>query len=134
MGASVVCSLDINSPTEPDQDVDNRIAHHYCDVSHWQDLVSGFNQAGDIDVAVSNAGVSEETDFLADLTHNTATNQPLKPDYPVLDVNPHSAGCYGLKGYYHLVLEHTVGEIGRRYGSSSLVFKPFNINTAPQRR
>lgn len=81
-GASVL-NLDINPP--PDGGHEN-IEYRECDISKWDNLVAAFKHAGDIDIAVSNAGVSEETDYFAD-TFGDSTGELLEPSYGVLDVN-----------------------------------------------
>ncbi|THC90392.1 hypothetical protein EYZ11_010133 [Aspergillus tanneri] len=80
-GAKVL-NLDINPPSE---NLGNEIEYQQCDVSKWSELLEAFKQAGNIDIAVSNAGVSEETDYFAD-TFGT-DGEILEPSYGVLDVN-----------------------------------------------
>lgn len=80
-GAKVL-NLDINPPPES---LGSEIEYRQCDVSKWSDLLEAFKQAGDIDIAVSNAGVSEETDYFADTFGND--DELLEPTYRVLDVN-----------------------------------------------
>lgn len=82
-----VLNLDINPPAEEQPE---SIQFRQCDVSCWADLVDAFRYAGNIDIAVSNAGVSEETDFLAD-SFDEKTGLPLEPAYHVLDVNLRAA-------------------------------------------
>ncbi|KAB8209384.1 insect type alcohol dehydrogenase ADH-like classical c SDR [Aspergillus parasiticus SU-1] len=81
-GASVL-NLDVNPPEGRPHE---RVEYRQCDVSDWDSLRSAFQNAGDIDIAVSNAGVSEETDYFAD-TFDPATGELLEPQYRVLDVN-----------------------------------------------
>ncbi|KAL4767278.1 short chain dehydrogenase reductase [Aspergillus nidulans var. acristatus] len=80
-GAKVL-NLDINPPPKS---LGSEIEYRQCDVSKWSDLLEAFKQAGDIDIAVSNAGVSEETDYFADTFGND--DELLEPTYRVLDVN-----------------------------------------------
>ena len=80
-GATVL-DLDINPPPA---DTHSSIEYYPCNVSKWNDLKQAFQHAGDIDIAVSNAGVSEETDYFADAFDDN--NELLEPRYGVLDVN-----------------------------------------------
>lgn len=81
-GASVL-NLDINPPPDGGHE---SIEYRACDISRWDELVAAFKHAGDIDIAVSNAGVSEETDYFAD-TFDDSTGELLEPAYGVLNVN-----------------------------------------------
>ncbi|KAM7183710.1 hypothetical protein V8F20_012515 [Naviculisporaceae sp. PSN 640] len=63
----------------------------HCDVSSWQSLRSAFEQAvsqgtGRIDIAIANAGVSEEYDYFAD-RYDEKTGELLAPGHGVIDVN-----------------------------------------------
>ncbi|PLN86872.1 short chain dehydrogenase reductase [Aspergillus taichungensis] len=80
-GATVL-DLDINPPPA---DTHSNIEYYPCNVSKWSDLKQAFQHAGDIDIAVSNAGVSEKTDYFADTFDDN--NELLEPTYGVLDVN-----------------------------------------------
>ncbi|KAK2030385.1 short chain dehydrogenase reductase [Colletotrichum zoysiae] len=62
------------------------IEFRQCDVSSWTSLLQAFRYAGNIDIAVSNAGVSEEIDYFAD-KFDTTTGDLVEPEYRVLDVN-----------------------------------------------
>ncbi|KAF4884559.1 Short-chain dehydrogenase/reductase ATR7 [Colletotrichum fructicola] len=78
-----VLNLDINPPPSGQpEDVEFR----QCDISSWSSLLDAFRYAGDIDIAVSNAGVSEEVDYFAD-TFDEVTGDLIEPEYRVLDVN-----------------------------------------------
>jgi NAD(P)-dependent dehydrogenase (short-subunit alcohol dehydrogenase family) len=82
-GAKVI-NLDINPPPNNENDV--QIEFRQCDVADWVSLRAAFQQAGDIDIAVANAGVSEEMDYFAD-TFDKDTGELIEPSYRVLDVN-----------------------------------------------
>ncbi|KAL4972596.1 short chain dehydrogenase reductase [Aspergillus desertorum] len=69
-GAKVL-NLDVSPPPES---LGNEIEYRQCDVSNWSDLLEAFKQAGNIDLAVSNAGISEETDYFADTFGNDASS------------------------------------------------------------
>jgi NAD(P)-dependent dehydrogenase (short-subunit alcohol dehydrogenase family) len=81
-GASVL-NLDVNPPPA---DTHDAIEYRECDISHWKNLTAAFQHAGDIDIAVSNAGISEETNYFAD-SFDSTTGELLEPGYRVLDVN-----------------------------------------------
>ncbi|TEA19205.1 Short-chain dehydrogenase/reductase ATR7 [Colletotrichum sidae] len=78
-----VLNLDINPPPEEQP---QHIEFRKCDVSQWPSLLEAFRYAGDVDIAVSNAGVSEEMDYFADAVDET-TEELIEPQYRVLDVN-----------------------------------------------
>ncbi|KAK2616581.1 hypothetical protein QQS21_000404 [Conoideocrella luteorostrata] len=81
-GASVL-NLDINPPPAGGH---KSIEYFKCDTSRWDHLIAAFRHAGDVDIAVANAGVSEETDYFAD-TFDESTGELIEPTYGVLDVN-----------------------------------------------
>lgn len=81
-GASVL-NLDINPPNVT---VHSNIEYRKCDISNWAELLASFRHAGDVHIAVANAGVSEETDYFAD-TFDHETGELLEPTYGVLAVN-----------------------------------------------
>ncbi|EEQ28919.1 conserved hypothetical protein [Microsporum canis CBS 113480] len=61
-GAQVLI-LDVKSPLEP---LPSAVEYRKCDISKWAELQSAFSHAGNVDIAVANAGVSEETDYFSD--------------------------------------------------------------------
>ncbi|KAM5478040.1 putative secondary metabolism biosynthetic enzyme [Microsporum canis] len=75
-GAQVLI-LDVKSPLEP---LPSAVEYRKCDISKWAELQSAFSHAGNVDIAVANAGVSEETDYFSD------TFDP-EGGYPVMEVN-----------------------------------------------
>ncbi|EMD59096.1 hypothetical protein GGP41_000426 [Bipolaris sorokiniana] len=78
-----VLNLDINPP--PGEQPEG-IEFYQCDISSWASLLGAFQYAGNIDIAVSNAGVSEEVDYFAD-TFDHSTGGLIEPEYQVLDIN-----------------------------------------------
>lgn len=58
-----------------------------CDTTNWTDLVLAFKQAKRCDIAVANAGVSENGDFLEDLRDNEKDEKLDEPEFPSIDVN-----------------------------------------------
>ncbi|OBT39361.1 hypothetical protein VE00_10028 [Pseudogymnoascus sp. WSF 3629] len=81
-GAKVLI-LDINEPTEG---LPAKIEYRRCNIGKWDELVSAFKHAGNIDIAVANAGISEETNYFAD-TFDENTGALQEPKYAVVDVN-----------------------------------------------
>lgn len=79
-----VLNLDVNPPQSEAGHPD--IEFRQCNVTNWEGLKEAFSYAGNIDIAVSNAGISEETDYFAD-TFDDATGELLQPEYRVMDVN-----------------------------------------------
>lgn len=75
--------LDRNPPAEPLNS--SRLEYFPCDVTRWPDLLAAFQHAGRVDVAVANAGVSEEADYFADTFDEAGAL--VEPAYGALDVN-----------------------------------------------
>ncbi|KAL8970449.1 MAG: hypothetical protein Q9197_003799 [Variospora fuerteventurae] len=55
-------------------------------VASWPALLEAFKTAGQVDICVANAGVSEETNYFAD-TFDAQTGELEEPKYRVIDVN-----------------------------------------------
>lgn len=79
---ATVYILDINPPPMSYDGIE----YLKCDITSWAKLNEAFQYVGDFDIAVSNAGVSEETDYFAD-TFDEKTGALVEPEYQVLDVN-----------------------------------------------
>ena len=75
--------LDLRHPTDELPDAATFI---HCDCSSWSSLLSAFRQIPHIDIAIANAGVSEDHDYLDD-TYSEETGEMLEPRYRVIDVN-----------------------------------------------
>lgn len=56
-----------------------------CNAASWGDLRAAFAQAGKVDIAVANAGISEEQPYFVD--EYDEAGQLLEPKFGVLDVN-----------------------------------------------
>jgi NAD(P)-dependent dehydrogenase (short-subunit alcohol dehydrogenase family) len=67
---------------------DDAIQFHQCDVTSWKQLVSVFKKIPHVDIAVANAGVSEEVDYFADVLNEAG--ELVEPQYAVLEVNVRS--------------------------------------------
>ncbi|KAK2017790.1 short chain dehydrogenase reductase [Colletotrichum eremochloae] len=67
------------------KDVDDTIEFHACDITSWKQLSSVFSKIPHIDIAVANAGVSEEVDYFADIVDDAG--ELVEPQYSVLEVN-----------------------------------------------
>lgn len=61
------------------------IAYTACNVADWASLRSAFHNIGHVDIAVANAGVSQECDYFADTFDDEG--QLEEPGYNVLTVN-----------------------------------------------
>ncbi|KAL4733557.1 hypothetical protein BDV11DRAFT_175589 [Aspergillus similis] len=88
-GATVYV-LDIHPPpTQEHQgsEEEERKAIHYrpCDVTSWPTLRAVFDEVPQVDIAVANAGVSEECDYFADTWD--AEGKLEEPRYAVVEVN-----------------------------------------------
>ena len=64
---------------------EQRIVYTHCDVTDWARLRQIFTEIGHVDIAVANAGVSQECDYFADTFD--ADGKLEEPHYAVLDVN-----------------------------------------------
>lgn len=82
-----VLNLDLNPPEKESQAPKNgTIEYRRCDVSSWEQLTAAFQYAGNIDIAVANAGICEETNYFED-AFDGVTGNLIEPEYRVLDVN-----------------------------------------------
>ena len=82
---AVVHTLDI-SPSHPEDGPNPANVHpSICNVASWSELSEAFSRIGHIDIAISNAGVSEECDYFADTFD--AEGHLEEPKYNVLEVN-----------------------------------------------
>ena len=57
----------------------------HCDISSWASLVRAFQTIKHVDIAIANAGVSEDGDYLEDRFDEAG--ELLEPRYRVIDVN-----------------------------------------------
>ena len=82
---AVVHTLDL-SPSHPEDGPSPANIHaSVCNVASWKELLAAFSRIGHIDIAISNAGVSEECDYFADTFDTEGTFE--EPRYNVLEVN-----------------------------------------------
>lgn len=56
-----------------------------CNTTSWSDLKKAFQQAGHVDIAIANAGVSEEQAYFEDEFDDAG--ELVEPKFNVLDVN-----------------------------------------------
>jgi len=61
------------------------IAFVQCDQAHWKDLSTAFKHAQKVDIAIANAGVSEERNYFEDTFDEQG--DLLEPSRAVVDVN-----------------------------------------------
>lgn len=82
---ALVHTLDI-SPSHPEDGPNPTNVHaSICNVASWKQLSEAFSRIGHIDIAISNAGVSEECDYFADTFDQERHLE--EPKYNVLEVN-----------------------------------------------
>lgn len=74
--------LDLN---RPDEGVPENAEFVRCSVTSWSDLLGLFKRLDRLDIAVANAGVSEETNYFQDTFD--AAGDLIEPRYGVIDVN-----------------------------------------------
>jgi NAD(P)-dependent dehydrogenase (short-subunit alcohol dehydrogenase family) len=70
----------------PEENVPAGATFIRCDTTSWDDLKRAYAQAAHVDIAIANAGVSEEQDYLED--QFDSAGELLQPRYDkVIDVN-----------------------------------------------
>ncbi|EOD47370.1 putative benzoate 4-monooxygenase cytochrome p450 protein [Neofusicoccum parvum UCRNP2] len=77
--------LDLNPPTGDDAVLPDSVIYTRCDITDWASLRSAFTKAGRVDIAVANAGVSQESDYFADTFDADGLLE--EPRWAVIDVN-----------------------------------------------
>ncbi|GME30024.1 hypothetical protein LQ345_000377 [Neofusicoccum parvum] len=77
--------LDLNPPTGDDAVLPDSVIYTRCDITDWASLRSAFTKAGRVDIAVANAGVSQEYDYFADTFDADGLLE--EPRWAVIDVN-----------------------------------------------
>lgn len=82
---SDVGDAEINDATDTRVDSNGSIEYIRCNITDWASLRQAFLSVGHIDIAIANAGVSEECDYFADTFD--ADGRLEEPVYAVLDVN-----------------------------------------------
>ncbi|KAM7212309.1 hypothetical protein V8F06_012308 [Rhypophila decipiens] len=119
--------LDLNEPdahTIPlapagESALPNKATFIRCDVSSWQDLHSAFatavSRAGRIDIAIANAGVSEEYDYFAD-QFEESSGDLLEPGHAVIDVNFRGVVNFVKLAVHHMRKQENPAIAGRPRG------------------
>jgi NAD(P)-dependent dehydrogenase (short-subunit alcohol dehydrogenase family) len=74
--------LDVNSP---DEALLPNVEWIECNITSWHELCSAVEQVKRVDIAVANAGVSEDGDYFTDTFDHAG--QLLEPRYDVVEVN-----------------------------------------------
>lgn len=74
--------LDVNPP---DEGFLSNTEFINCNITSWGELCSAFEQVKHVDIAVANAGVSEDGDYFEDTFDDTG--KLLEPRYDVVKVN-----------------------------------------------
>jgi len=69
----------------PDDGIPSGATFIQCDTTSWADLQSAFKHVKHVDIAIANAGVSEEEDYFEDRFDESG--ELLEPQYKVIDVN-----------------------------------------------
>ncbi|KAH6964692.1 hypothetical protein HG530_004061 [Fusarium avenaceum] len=70
---------------EPNASIPQGIKYLNCDITQWSDIVAALKRVGAFHIAVANAGVSEDADYLND-TYDERGDL-VEPVYKVIDVN-----------------------------------------------
>ena len=71
-----------------------------CDTTSWSDLQAAYKQVQHVDIAIANAGVSEEHDYFQD-RFDESSGELLEPRYRVIDVN-----FRGVLSFVKLAISH----------------------------
>lgn len=74
--------LDVNPP---DEALPSNTEFIKCNITSWGELCSAFERVKRVDIAVANAGVSEDGDYFEDTFDNAG--KLLEPRYDVVKVN-----------------------------------------------
>ena len=77
--------MDITGQHPEDTPSPPNVHFSICNAASWSELLAAFERIGHVDIAIANAGVSEENDYFADSFD--ANGKLLEPNYGVLDVN-----------------------------------------------
>ncbi|CAI7619530.1 unnamed protein product [Penicillium glandicola] len=88
---ATVHTLDLNSIKEDEASSNkesqfrDKIHYRHCNVADWLSLRQAFQEIGHVDIAVANAGVSQECDYFVDTYDEHGELE--EPEYRVIDVN-----------------------------------------------
>ncbi|KAI0550325.1 short chain dehydrogenase reductase [Xylaria curta] len=80
---ATIHALDISAPNPEDGSSPPTWHSRIVDVSNWCQLAAAFKDIGNIDIAIANAGMSEDFDFFT----NIASSEASEPNYRCIDVN-----------------------------------------------
>lgn len=77
--------LDMSPPHAEDGPNSPNVHFHICNVASWKDLRAAFADIGHVDIAISNAGVSQSGDYFSDWFD--ASGELEEPKYEEISVN-----------------------------------------------
>ncbi|KAK4692281.1 hypothetical protein P7C71_g4890, partial [Lecanoromycetidae sp. Uapishka_2] len=77
--------LDLSPPHKEDPPSPPNVRFEACNVASWDQLLAAFTKIGHVDIAIANAGVSQECDYFEDTFDEN--EMLLEPRYNVLEVN-----------------------------------------------
>ncbi|KAJ2998233.1 hypothetical protein NUW58_g386 [Xylaria curta] len=80
---AIVHALDISAPHPEDGPSPLSWRSRIVDVSNWDQLATAFKDIGKVDIAIANAGISEDFDFFTNIAYPEAP----EPKYRCIDVN-----------------------------------------------
>ncbi|KAI1818686.1 short chain dehydrogenase reductase [Poronia punctata] len=80
---ATVHALDISAPHAEDGPNPPSWHSRIVDVSNWDQLAAAFKDIGKVDIAIANAGISEDFDFFT----NIASPDSPEPKYRCIDIN-----------------------------------------------
>lgn len=77
--------LDLSPPHKEDPPSPPNIHFETCNAASWDQLLAAFTKIGHVDIAIANAGVSQECDYFEDTFDEQG--KLIEPRYNVLEVN-----------------------------------------------
>lgn len=93
----------------PDETAPKSATFIKTDVTSWTDLRAAFKQAGHVDIAIANAGISEEQPYFEDQLDDKG--ELLEPKFQVLDVNFKGVVMFTKLAVSYMCQESTGGSI-----------------------
>ncbi|KAF5027083.1 hypothetical protein F66182_795 [Fusarium sp. NRRL 66182] len=70
---------------EPEEPLSAQVKYIHCDISIWSNVVTALERIGSFHIAIANAGVDEDGDYLVDSYDRNG--DLVEPAYKVIDVN-----------------------------------------------
>jgi short-subunit dehydrogenase len=85
------------------------IQYIQCDISSWKNLSDAFKVAGDVDIAIANAGISESESYFQDKLD--AEGNLIEPNTAVIDVNLRGTVLFTKLAIWYMRKKKTGGSV-----------------------